>query len=338
MYFIAEAGVNHNGDLDTALRLVEAASNAGANAVKFQTFDVSKLVSIEARTLEYQRAGTGREDQLSMLSELELSPADFEKIKATCDACGIEFLSTPFDSQSLRALLDLGMERIKVPSGEITNWPFLKEIAAVSLPVILSTGMSYMEEVEQALNILCHDRRDERSAKAQLVVLHCTSAYPTRADDVNLLAMRAIHERFGVDVGLSDHTTGIEVPLGAVGMGAVVIEKHFTLDRSMNGPDHQASIEPETLKELIRLVRNLERAMGDGEKRPMDSELPARAEARRSVVLVADRSVGDVLSRGDLDILRPGRGIHPGRIDELVGRRLRVDLPAGSVIAWNDLE
>lgn len=339
-FVIAEAGVNHNGDEDLALRLVETAAHAGADAVKFQTFSAEKLVAPGAKKAEYQARETGDGDQYSMLKALELSEAAHRRIYERCGALGIEFMSTPFDEDAADFLLALGMQRIKVPSGEITNEPFLEFLAAKGVPMILSTGMADLDEIRRAVAVVGAVRARlglEDSLANVLTVLHCTSNYPAECRDVNLRAMQTIARETGLPVGYSDHTAGLAISTAAVAMGATVIEKHFTLDRDLPGPDHKASLSPDELGALVRQIRDVEEAMGSDEKRPTESELPVRALVRRSVTTTRPLREGTVLAASDLALLRPGTGIAPADLAAIVGRVARRDLPAGATLQWTDL-
>jgi N,N'-diacetyllegionaminate synthase len=338
-YVIAEAGVNHNGSDSLALELVDAAAAAGADAVKFQTFRAEKLVMAGAAKAEYQVKQTGSGDQLSMLRALELSEEAHRAILRRCAERGIEFLSTPFDEESAVFLVGLGMARIKVPSGELTNRPFIEYLAGFDLPLIVSTGMATLEEVHEAVDWIAAARvaRGFASPLAdRLILLHCTSNYPTAAEDVNLRAMATLAQFSGLPVGYSDHTPGIAVTTAAVALGAIVVEKHFTLDRNLPGPDHQASLEPDELAAMVSAVRIVEAAMGDGVKAPRPKELAVRDVARRSIVLARDLAAGQVLQSGDLSLLRPGTGIPPKFVGEIVGRQASRDLVAGTLLAWED--
>jgi N,N'-diacetyllegionaminate synthase len=326
-FLIAEAGVNHNGDVERALEMVRVAARAGADAVKFQTFRASDLVSREARKADYQARNVGAEGgQLEMLRLLELGEPAFVRIKAECEGEGVLFLSTPFDAGSAEFLARLGVAAFKIGSGDVTNLPLLRQLAAVGRPLIVSTGMSTLEEVAEAVRAI------RERGNPPLLVLHCLSTYPAPCAEYNLRAMRSMERELGVPTGLSDHTLGWEVTLGAVALGAPVIEKHFTLDRSLPGPDHAASLEPRELAEMIGQVRRLESALGDGVKRPMPSELSTREVARKSVVVVRDLAAGSVLRAEDLAIKRPGTGLPPKAIDVVPGRVLRVALRADSVL------
>lgn len=332
-FIIAEAGVNHNGDLALARWLVDVAAEAGADAVKFQTFRAERLVSPTAPKAEYQRQTTDAdESQLEMLRRLELSPAAHRELAAYCQQRGLIFLSTPFDEESADLLDGLGVPAFKIGSGEITNHPFLEYVARKGKPLILSTGMSYLSEVDEAVWVIRH------AGCEQLVLLHCVSSYPARPADANLRAMQTMAAAFGVPVGYSDHTPGLEVALAAVALGACVIEKHFTLDRNLPGPDHRASLEPHELRALIAGIRTVEQALGDGIKRPVPAEADTRAVARRSLAARVDIPAGTVVQPAMLTALRPSSGIHPSLLKHVVGRRTRRPLTAGQFIDWSDLE
>ena len=327
-FVIAEAGVNHNGSEELAAKLVDAAAESGADAVKFQTFSPEKLVAPGAETAAYQRQNTGATDQLEMLKALALSQAAYARLKKRADDRGIEFMSTPFDVDSARLLVDLGVKRLKVGSGEITNLPFLSALAGFGLPLIVSTGMADMDEVAEAVAAVRRDR---------LTLLHCTSNYPAKAEDVNLRAMIALRERFSLPVGYSDHTEGTAISVAAAALGATVIEKHFTLDRSLPGPDHRASLTPLELARMVAEIRAVEAGLGDGVKAPRPAELPVRELVRRSVTLLRARRRGERIAAEDLTLLRPGRGIAPKDLARVAGKRAARDLPAGSTLAWEDL-
>ncbi len=323
---IAEAGVNHNGSLDLAKRLVLAAKNCGADVVKFQTANLKSLVSKAAPMADYQKKNTGKEEsQKDMLSKLLLPFDDFLTLSDYCKEVGIKFLSTPFDIESIR-FLDPLQDIWKVPSGEITNYPYLVEIAKTGKEIILSTGMCTMDEVEDALKVL----NDNGSGK--ITILHCTTNYPTPMKDVNLNAMLSLKERFGCDVGYSDHTRGIEVPIAAVALGAKVIEKHFTLSRDMEGPDHKASLEPDELREMVTSVRNIESALGSFEKRPTEEEMKNRMVARKSIIAAKDIKKGEVFTKDNLTTKRPGSGISPMRWNEVVGQKAERDFAEDELI------
>lgn len=323
---IAEVGVNHNGNLDCAKALIDAASAANVDFVKFQTFTAETLVVSAAEKAEYQRQLTGEdESQYRMLKKLELGKnAHFDLIKY-CHQKGIGFLSTAFDIKSIDFLATLGLEFFKIPSGEITNLPYLRHVGEQGKPVIISTGMATLSEIKDALTIL----EISGTPRGSIIVLHCNTEYPTPMVDVNLHAMLTIRDECGTQVGYSDHTLGIEVPIAAVALGATVIEKHFTLNRRLPGPDHQASLEPDELKAMVQAIRNIEMAMGDGVKQPSPSEIKNKAVARKSIVAAMSIKKGETFSKDNLDIKRPGTGISPMFYDALLGiesgRAYRVD-------------
>lgn len=324
---IAEAGVNHNGSLDIAKRLVDVAKDVGVDFVKFQTFKAEKLVSKHAPKAEYQINTTGvGESQFNMIKKLELDLNMHEEIIKYCNYKKIEFLSTPFDIDSAKLLVSLGLSMLKIPSGEITNLPYLREIGKLKKKVILSTGMSTLREVENALQIL----RD--NGTSDIMILHCNTEYPTPMEDVNLRAMNTIKEAFEVEIGYSDHTLGIEVPIAAVALGARVIEKHFTLDKNMDGPDHRASLEPSELRNMVTAIRNIERAMGDGTKKPSKSETKNMNIARKSIVANVQIKRGEVFTEKNIAIKRPGNGISPMRWDEIIGKVSKKDFKEDELI------
>lgn len=326
---IAEAGVNHNGDIELAKRLVDVAADAGADLVKFQTFDADRLATANAAKAEYQTRTTGEtETQHAMLRRLELTPAMHLALQAYCATKNIGFFSTGFDIESVDYLRSIGLERFKIPSGEITNLPYLRHVGALGGEVILSTGMSSLEEVEAAVDVLEAAGTD----RARLVVLHCTTEYPTPMPDANLRAMQTLHRELGVRIGYSDHTAGIEASVAAVALGATVIEKHFTLDRNLPGPDHQASLEPEELKALVRAVRNVEIALGDGIKRLTESEAKNRPIARKSIVASRDIAAGELFGEHNLTAKRPGTGLSPMRWNDVIGRRASRNFAADELI------
>jgi len=323
---IAEAGVNHNGDMNKAVQLIEAAVNAGADFVKFQSFRAEKLVSPDAKKAAYQERNIGDHDdkQFAMLKKLELTNDQHLFLINECDKRGIKFLSTAFDSEGLAYLDQLGINFFKVPSGEITNYPYLKKLASFGKPVILSTGMANMGDIKAALAVL-----EEGINKEDITILHCNTEYPTPMEDVNLKAMLTIGKECDVNVGYSDHTLGVEVPIAAVALGAKVIEKHFTLDRRLPGPDHKASLEPSELKAMVTGIRNIELAIsGDGIKKPSPSELKNKEIARKSIHTTRALKKGAVLDEEDLIPLRPGDGISPMHWHEVLGKKLECDLPA----------
>lgn len=312
---IAEAGVNHNGNFDTAIQMVKAAKRAGADYIKFQTFVPEKLVSESAQKAEYQKKTTGTdESQLDMLKKLTLTNGEFWKIKKYCDELEIGFISTPFDLESVEFLESMNMDFWKIPSGEITNLPYLEKLAITKRRIVMSTGMSDMKEIKDAVALL------ERKGAGDITLLHCNTQYPTPFCDVNLKAMNEIKMETGKKVGYSDHTSGIEIPIAAVAMGAVMIEKHFTLDREMEGPDHKASLEPDELKKMVLAIRNIEKAVGDGIKRPSDSEVKNRDIVRKSIVASKDIRSGETFSKDNLTTKRPGDGISPMHWYEVLGK------------------
>jgi N,N'-diacetyllegionaminate synthase len=333
---IAEAGVNHNGSLERAFRLVDAAVEAGVDYVKFQTFKSEKLVSQKAQKANYQIENTGsnNESQLEMLKKLELSESDHESLIAYCAEKGIKFFSTAFDLQSLQYLADIRLSLVKIPSGEITNLPYLVKAANLFRQVILSTGMATMGEIRDALQVFV----DAGISRENITILHCNTEYPTPMKDVNLGAMNHIGREFGVSVGYSDHTMGIEVPIAAVALGACIIEKHFTLDKNLEGPDHKASLEPDELKAMVKAIRNIEIAVsGSGLKEPSSSEMKNMTNARKSIHLTRDMQAGETISEGDLEMLRPGDGISPMNLNEVLGKKVNKNLPSGSKLDFNDL-
>lgn len=316
---IAEAGVNHNGSLELAKQLIDRAVEADVDVIKFQTFKSEKLVSKAAKQAEYQQKNIGKKDegQLAMLKKLELSQADHEELIVYCNEKGIRFFSTAFDMDSIDYLHSLNMGLWKIPSGEITNYPYLRKIAQYQEPVILSTGMCELADIEAALNVLLQFG----VKKEQIAILHCNTEYPTPFGDVNLKAMLEIGDKFGVQIGYSDHTKGIEVPIAAVALGATVIEKHFTLDKNMEGPDHKASLEPEELKAMVCAIRNIEQALGTGHKTISESERKNIEIARKSIVAACTIKAGELLTEENLTVKRPGNGINPMRWNEVVGTR-----------------
>ena len=332
VFIVAEAGVNHNGDMSLARRLVEAAADAGADAVKFQTFSTDALVSREAPKATYQRESTGDgENQRDMLARLELTADQHAELQQRCGKRGLVFFSAPFDERAADALESLDVPLFKIPSGEITNLPLLRHIAAKGRPVILSTGMSTVDEVETAVAVI----RD--SGDPPLALLHCLSAYPAPAAEVNLRAMDVLRQRFGVPVGLSDHTPGIEVAVAAVARGARIVEKHLTLDKTLPGPDHRASLDPAEFAALVRAIRSVESALGDGEKRPMPSEMDTRRVARKSLVAARAIRAGERLTAELIRVKRPGTGIQPAELERALGRAVKRALAADQVIGWDDL-
>lgn len=327
VYIIAEAGDNHNGDFNTALKLVDVAKRAGADCVKFQTFVTEEIISKYAEMAEYQKKNTGKEEsQFEMVKRLELSFDEFRKIKEYCDRVGIQFLSTPFDLKSVDFLNELGVPFFKIPSGEITNYPYLIKIAHTGKPVVISTGMCEPDEILAAINVL------EKNGSGEITLLHCNTEYPTPLKDVNLYAMRTMKKMFGKKVGYSDHTKGIEVPVAAVALGACVIEKHFTLDKNMPGPDHKASLEPDELGRMVKNIRNIEIALGDGVKRVSESERKNIAIARKSIVARRNIQEGENLTEENLAVKRPGTGINPMQWMEVLGTRAVRDFKEDELI------
>lgn len=313
---IAEAGVNHNGSYELAIKMVDEAKRAGADYVKFQTAKPELVISTFAPKAEYQKETTGAaESQLEMCKAIHLPLTDYKPLKEYCDKVGIGFMSTPFDLVSIDVLEPLDMDCYKIPSGEITNLPYLRKIASKHRPVILSTGMCEVEEVEAALQVL----EQGGVKRSDIIVLHCNTEYPTPMADVNLRAMDDLRRSLGVEVGYSDHTKGIEVPIAAVALGATVIEKHFTLDKTMEGPDHKASLEPDELKAMVDAIRNIEQALGDGHKHVSPSERKNMDIARKSIVAARDIRKGEVLTEENITTKRPGNGISPMRWDSVIG-------------------
>lgn len=326
-FVIAEAGVNHNGSLDLARQLVDVAAEAGADAVKFQTFRADKLVTAQAKQADYQARNTGRvESQAEMLRRLELSEQDHREIMAHCRDRGIRFLSTPFDHESADFLDREGMEAIKIPSGEVTNLPLVQHLASKRKPILLSTGMCTLGEVEACVRTL------EQAGVEELAILHCVSCYPADPAETNLRAMATMEAAFGYPVGYSDHTLGNEVSLAAAALGACVIEKHFTLDRRLPGPDHRASAEPAELQKLVAGIRTIESALGTGRKVPTPSEAGTAAVARRSLVTARPIPAGHVLGRDDLMARRPGTGLAPTMLPQVVGLTAREAIPEGTLL------
>jgi N,N'-diacetyllegionaminate synthase len=338
-FIIAEAGVNHNGSSELAMQLVDIAAQSGADAIKFQTFTASKLVKPGSEKAEYQKRQTGGGDQLSMLQALEMSLELHERLFERCAKVGIEFMSTPFDADAALFLKSLGMKRLKIPSGEIDNFPLLRFFAQLELPLIMSTGMADLAEVEAAKNCIEAEWiRLGRSTECRerLTILHCTSNYPADAGDVNLRAMITMAEKFDYPVGYSDHTLGIAVSTAAVALGATVIEKHFTIDKNSPGPDHKASLMPDELAEMVSQIRTVERALGSFEKKPSQSELAVRSLVRRSISLAHDVPSGTQLALDDIIFLRPANGMSPSVIDNVVGKTVIRDLKANALLDWSD--
>lgn len=327
-FIIAEAGVNHNGDLDSALRLIDAAADAGADAVKFQSFITEELIIPGAPKADYQVEATGEAgSQYKMLKALELSADEQAVLKYHCEELGILYFCTPYENTSVNMLDRMGVAAFKIASTDTTNIPFLRHVASKGRPVILSTGMSTLGEVEQGVNAL-----REGGLEGKIILMHCTSEYPAPIREINLRAIATLQQAFACPTGLSDHTLGIGASPWAVAIGACVIEKHFTLDRSVAGPDHRASLEPGELAELVRTIRDVELALGDGIKRPMPSEVGNKPRMQKSLVACRHIAVGEVITAQDLTTKRPGSGLPPAWFDRVVGKRAAVDIPNGSVL------
>lgn len=332
VYIIAEAGVNHNGNIHTALQMIDAAKACGCDCVKFQTFKTEALVTKTAKKAAYQVENTRNQDsQYNMLKNLELSYDDFAILKEHCDKVEIDFMSTPFDRESVDMLERLGVQAYKLSSGDITNKPLLEYVADKHKPVILSTGMCTMEEVKDAVEWI------EAKKNHQITLLHCTSNYPTPYDEVNMKAMLTLKDSFPYAIGYSDHTKGIIMPIMSVAMGATVLEKHFTLDKQMDGPDHKASLDVQELEDMVAAVRNVEAAKGDGIKQPTASEMSTREVARKSVVVNKTLKKGIILEEEDLSVKRPGTGVAPKYIQEFTGKVLLRDIEEDTLINWDDV-
>jgi N,N'-diacetyllegionaminate synthase len=331
-FVIAEAGVNHNGDLDLAMRLVDVAADAGADAVKFQTFKARRLVSGSAPKADYQKLTTdAAESQFEMLQRLELSDENHRQLFQYCAGRGIAFISTPFDESSADFLAALGVPLFKIPSGEITNIPFLAHVAKIGLPIIVSTGMAYLGEVEAAVRTI------EDAGNSRLALLHCVSNYPAAASDANLRAMYTMSNAFGLPVGYSDHTEGQEVALAAVALGACIIEKHFTLDRELPGPDQSSSVEPDELAALVRGIRTVEAALGHGRKEPAPSEANTMAVARKSLVASRNIAEGEMITEEMIAIKRPGTGLPPGVRSMLINRIAKIAISEGTLLSFENV-
>jgi len=329
---IAEAGVNHNGDIELAEEMVRVAVECGADAVKFQSFLAERVASSSAAKADYQRmAGRPDESQIAMLRPLQLSVGDHERLQRQCTEAGLLFLSTPFDDISADLLDDLDVAAFKIASGEVTNIPFLQNLARRGRPLILSTGMSTLEEVGEAIETV------KNAGAKEIALLHCLSAYPAEPGEVNLRCIQTMARAYKLPVGFSDHTKGVEIAIAAVAVGACIIEKHFTLDRDLPGPDQRTSLLPCELKAMVQGIRNVEKALGSGIKQPTESELPNRISVRRSIAATRDMPASTVLSSDSLCTLRPATGIPPGQLSAVVGRRLRRDVSAGTVLNWSDL-
>jgi N,N'-diacetyllegionaminate synthase len=340
-FIIAEIGVNHNGSEEHARKMIDAAAKTGADAVKFQTFKAELLVHKNARKAAYQEEQTGMGDQLSMLKKLELSEQAHERLSRFCESLDIEFMSTGFDLHSVDFLIELGIKRLKVPSGELNNLPYISHLADKGLPIILSTGMGTLDEVAEA--VACVRDRQERnishkSLAEMLTLLHCTTNYPAPLESVNLKAMETMKDEFHLPVGYSDHTAGTLISPVAVALGATVIEKHFTLDRELPGPDHKASLEPDEFERMVKDIRDIERSLGTGIKAPSDAELEIRKLVRRSVFTCRPVTAGTAIREGDLTLLRPEGGIPPKEMVSIIGRVAIRDLEAGECLQWSDLK
>ena len=332
-FVIGEAGVNHNGDLSLAKKLVDVARRAGADAVKFQSFKAENLVTRRAPKAKYQEQTTGSaESQYEMIEKLELKEQDFKELSDYAHRKGISFLSSPFDKRSVDLLDRLGVPAFKIPSGEITNFSLLRHIARKRKPIILSTGMSTLGEIEDAVRVI------RKQGAGEIVLLHCVTDYPAKIEDMNLRAMETLRHAFGLPVGLSDHSPGVTVPVAAVALGACVIEKHFTLDKSLPGPDHQASLEPEELKQMVRAIREVEKAMGDGSKKPTKDEKQIQKVARRSLVARVSIPKGTVITEAMLDVKRPGTGIEPKYMNKVVGAVARCRIGQDEPLTMDKLE
>lgn len=335
VYIIAEAGVNHNGDLKIAEELIVQAKKCGADAVKFQSFKAANIVSKEAPRAEYQIKNLKEEiSQFDMLRKLELSEKDHYTLQQKCKEAGIDFLSSPFDIPSIKLLSKIGLDIFKIPSGEITNVPFLREIGRLNKKVILSTGMADLKEVDFALNELIRSG----TAKKNITLLHCHTDYPTHFRDVNLNAMLTLKKEFGVAVGYSDHTPGIEIPLAAVTLGAVIIEKHFTVDKNLPGPDHLASLEPVEFKFMTTAIRNVEKALGSGIKKPTSKELKNLKVVRKSIFSCEKIKKGQIIKPSDIEIKRPGDGISAIFYDDIIGKKAKLDIEKGQKLKLTDIE
>lgn len=330
-FIIAEAGVNHNGDIELAKELIDAARNARADAVKFQTFKAEKVVTQNAEKAEYQKETTEKGSQYEMIKKLELTEEDFNDLADYAKKKNIVFLSSPFDKESVDLLDEINVPVFKVASGEITNFPLLTHIAKKEKPIILSTGMTTLGEVEEALNVI----RSE--GVKDTILLHCVSDYPAKMKDVNLRAMETLKRAFKLPVGFSDHTLGITVPIAAVALGACVMEKHFTLDKNLPGPDHKASLEPNELKEMVKAIRDVEKALGDGIKRPTKNEDDVKRVVRRSIVARVDIPDGTIITGDMIEVKRPGTGIEPKYMKMVVGKRAKVNIKKDDLIIWNEL-
>jgi N-acetylneuraminate synthase/N,N'-diacetyllegionaminate synthase len=329
-FIVAEAGVNHNGDINLAKKLIDAAKKAKADAVKFQIFKAEKLATKYAEKAKYQTKTTNEnKSQLAMLKQLELNDEDFRELYNYAKKSNIVFLSSAFDKESVDLLNDLGVSAFKIASGEITNFPLLKYVAEKKKPVILSTGMSTLDEIGDALKVI------RENGTKDIVLLHCVTSYPAKKEEINLRVIETLRQRFKLPIGFSDHTLGITIPIVAAALGAVLIEKHFTLDRNLLGPDHKASLEPDELKEMIKAIRDVEKALGDGIKKLTMDEKRIKKIARRSIVAIVDIPKGSVITKEMLDIKRPGTGIEPKCLDVVVGRKAKRNIKKDEILKWN---
>lgn len=333
VYIIAEAGVNHNGDINLAKKLVDIAKKAGCDCVKFQTFSADKIVTKKAKKAEYQVENTKNNDsQYEMLKKLELSYEEFKELKDYCDEIKIDFLSTPFDEEAADLLDSIGVGAYKIPSGEITNKPLLQYVAKKNKQMLVSTGMSTLEEVKKVIDWI------KETGNNDIVLFHCTSNYPAPFESVNMEAMLTLGKKFDYPIGYSDHTKGIEISLMSVAYGATVVEKHFTYDKNAEGPDHRASLEPEELCRMVEAIRHIEAAKGNGEKQPTQSEMSTREVARKSLVWSREMSVGEIVKRDDLCCKRPGTGIQPEELEKIIGCKIMKACDEDALVSWNDID
>ena len=334
VFIIAEAGVNHNGDINLAYKMIDAAKEAGVDCIKFQTFKTEKIIIEDAKKAEYQEENSIKnETQYEMVKKLELSYNEFKSLKEYCDRVGIIFLSTPDENESLDFLSDeLNLDTIKIGSGEVTNYLFLEDVAKKNKKIILSTGMATLGEVEKAIEII------RKYNNQKLILLHCTTNYPCPMEEVNLRAMLTLKNAFNIEVGYSDHTLGIEVPIAAVALGAKVIEKHFTLDKNLEGPDHIASLEPNELKEMVLKIRNIEIALGDGIKKPNKSEEKIKKVVRRKIVTNNILKKGNIIKKENLILKRANEGIEAEFIDMVIGKKIKKDIDKNKILFWEDME
>lgn len=334
IFIIAEAGVNHNGSIELAYKMIDAAKEAGVDCIKFQTFKTEKILMEDTKKAEYQEENSIKnETQYEMVKKLELSYKEFKNLKEYCDRIGIIFLSTPDENESLDFLSDeLNLDTLKIGSGEVTNYLFLEDVAKKNKKIILSTGMSTLGEVEKAIEII------RKYNNQKLILLHCTTNYPCPMEEVNLKAMLTLKNAFNIEVGYSDHTLGIEVPIAAVALGAKVIEKHFTLDKNLEGPDHIASLEPNELKEMVLKIRNIEKALGNGIKKPNKSEEEIKKVVRRKIITNNSLKKGDIIKKENLILKRSNEGIEAEFIDMVIGRKIKRDIRENKIILWEDME